>query len=347
MMLRKNEEEMVCRKKARTSKSDIDLFESLPDDILLVILAKISSSASSPSDFVNALLTCRRMNRLGLQPAVLKHAGMNTVAIRAKNWSDSAERFLRLCVDAGSNEASYFLGMIRFYCINDTKSGQSMIYKAAMEDHAPALYSLAIIKFNGSGSKDNKNIRTACALCALAAELGNIDALRELGYCFQDGYGLRKSLKEGQSLLIQAAALEVACAIRASPEPLKCESELTTIMSLKTVPGANPGLGRAYWTESGFQMTPREKHPANRFLIEWFENDSGRVGNWLGLCSDMNCGRPETREKEFRKCAGCENVKYCSRGCQAHDWKVRHKMDCSQMPHLFLHHAVDGDLDLD
>lgn len=52
------------------------------------------------------------MNRLGMQPAVLKEAGMNTVAVRAKNWSDSADRFLRLCVSAGSNEASYFLGMV-------------------------------------------------------------------------------------------------------------------------------------------------------------------------------------------------------------------------------------------
>ncbi|KAK1357942.1 HCP-like superfamily protein with MYND-type zinc finger [Heracleum sosnowskyi] len=342
----RNEEEMACRKKARISSSELDFFESLPDDILSVILSKLSSSASSPSDFINALLTCTRMNKLGLQPAVLKHAGMNTVAVRAKNWSDSAERFLRLCVDAGSNEASYLLGMIRFYCLRDTKNGKDLIHKAAIEKHAPALYSLAIILFNGSGgSKETKNIRTACTLSALAAELGSIDALRELGYCFQDGYGLRKSLPSGQTLLIQAAALEVACTIRASPGPLGCESQLTTIMSLKTFPSANPGLGRAYWSETGFEMSPREKHPANRFLVEWFENGSGRVG--LSMCSDMNCGRPETREKEFRKCAGCGDVKYCSRGCQAHDWKVRHKMECSHMPRLFLHHAVDGDLDLD
>lgn len=220
-----------------------------------------------------------------------------------------------------------------------------MIYKAATEDHAPALYSLAIIKFNGSeGSKESKNIPTACALCALAADLGSVDALRELGYCFQDGYGLRKSFLRGRTLLMQAAALEVACALRATPERLEIESELSTIMSFKAVPGANPGLGRAYWTATGFELAPREKHPANRFLIEWFElNGSGRVG--LGSCSDTICGRPETRENEFRKCAGCGDVKYCSRGCQAHDWKVRHKMECSSMPPLFLHQAVDGDHD--
>lgn len=227
--------------------------------------------------------------------------------------------------------------------MNDRDIGKRLIFKAAIADHAPALYSLAIIKFNGSeGTKESKNIRTACALCGLAATLGSIDALRELGYCFQDGYGIRKRFSEGRTLLIQAAALEVACALRATPERLEVESELTTILSLKPVPSANPGLGRAYWTETGFELSPREKHPANRFLLEWFElngNQPGRVG--LGFCSDTNCGRPETRENEFRKCAGCGDVKYCSRGCQAHDWNVRHKMECSTMPQQLLHQAVD------
>lgn len=271
---------------------------------------------------------------------------MNTVAVRAKNWSHSADHFLRLCVRAGSNEASYFLGMIRFYCMQSRKTGASLMAKAAIRNHVPSLYSLAIIQFNGSG--DSKDLRAACALCARAADLGHIDALRELGYCFQDGYGVRKNLAKGRSFLIQATGREVACAIRAAPKHLTCESQLRTIMSLKTVPGANPGLGYAYCTEFGLQLSAREKHPANRFLLEWFELKGTGTGQIDGLmmCSDENCGRPETRENEFRRCSGCGNVKYCSRGCQAHDWKVRHKMECSPMPQLVPHHAVDV-LDLD
>lgn len=237
---------------------------------------------------------------------------------------------------------------IRFYCMESRKNGASLMAKAAIRNHVPSLYSLAIIQFNGSGgTKERKDLRAGCALCARAADLGHIDALREIGYCFQDGYGVHKNLAEGRSLLIQAAAQEVACAIRASPQHLDCESQLKTIMSLKTVPGANPGLGHAYWTESGLQLSPREKHPANKFLLDWFklkgsdlDTSTGRVEE-LQLCSDENCGRPETRENEFRRCSGCGNVKYCSRGCQAHDWKVRHKMDCSPMPRLVPHHDVN------
>lgn len=34
-----------------------DLFDALPDDLVLSILVKLSSSASSPADFISVLLT--------------------------------------------------------------------------------------------------------------------------------------------------------------------------------------------------------------------------------------------------------------------------------------------------
>lgn len=57
MMERLYEEEMACRKKARITESSSDLFDCLPDDIVVSILAKLSYSARSPSDFVTVLLT--------------------------------------------------------------------------------------------------------------------------------------------------------------------------------------------------------------------------------------------------------------------------------------------------
>lgn len=57
MMSWTSEGEMVCRKKARVCKADGDPFDRLPDDIVSVILGKLSSSADSPPDFINALLT--------------------------------------------------------------------------------------------------------------------------------------------------------------------------------------------------------------------------------------------------------------------------------------------------
>ncbi|XP_030967727.1 uncharacterized protein LOC115988334 [Quercus lobata] len=55
-------EQVSYRKRSRNS-SDIagkrDLFDSLPDDLVISILCKLS-----PSDFANVLLTCRRFNKI-------------------------------------------------------------------------------------------------------------------------------------------------------------------------------------------------------------------------------------------------------------------------------------------
>lgn len=56
---------------------------------------------------------CKRLNRLGLHPLVLSKAGPKAFALKAKNWCDSAQRFLKQCVNAGNVEASYTLGMVK------------------------------------------------------------------------------------------------------------------------------------------------------------------------------------------------------------------------------------------
>ncbi|KAL4634465.1 hypothetical protein ACB092_04G201300 [Castanea dentata] len=313
------------RKKQKTTPSpprrtnatveESDLFDGLPDDLVVFILCKVSSSASSPSDLISILFTCKRLNRLAVHPLVLSKASPKALAIRAKNWSDSAHRFLKLCVNSGNIEASYTLGMIRFYCLQNRGSGASLMAKAAIKTHAPALYSLAVIQFNGSGgSKNDKNLKAGVALCARAAFLGHVDALRELGHCLQDGYGVRQNVAEGRRLLVQANTRELASVLRArsaSPDP--------------SLSGSGCLL-----SDFGCDVTEPETHPVNTFLKEWF--GSGCDGSsGLRMCSHVGCGRPETRPHEFRRCSVCGAVNYCSRGCQALDWKLRHKMECVPM----------------
>nr|GMD26932.1 protein TPR1-like isoform X14 [Ipomoea batatas] len=66
-------------------------------------------------------------------------------------------------------------------------------------------------QFNGSGgSKTDKDLRVAVALCARAASVGHVNVLRELGYYFQDGYGVKRNVPEGRRFLVQANVREVA-----------------------------------------------------------------------------------------------------------------------------------------
>ncbi|KAF8109069.1 hypothetical protein N665_0103s0024 [Sinapis alba] len=295
--------------KPRLDNITVNHIDDLPDDLVFSILRKLSSSASSPADFLNVLITCKRLNRLGLHPLVLSRAGTQTLAVTAEKWSDSAHRFLKLCVNAGNIDACYALGMIRFYCLQNPVSGASLMARAAIKSHAPALYSLSVIQFNGSGgNKSDKNLRAGVALCARSAYLGYVDALRELGHCLQDGYGVPRDVAEGRRLLIQANARELAGSLR-------------SYLSLKS--------GDETLTElNGGGLPVQEIRPVNRFLKDWF--DSGRVvlAEGLRMCSHGGCGRPETRSHEFRRCSVCGKVNYCSRGCQALDWRVKHKMEC-------------------
>lgn len=298
-----------------------DLFDALPDDIVLSILCKLSSSGGCPLDFINVLITCKRLNGLGLQPVVLSKACHKMLAIKAKNWSESAHRFLVRCVGSGSVEACFILGMILFYCFQNRGEGVALIARAAITSHAPALYSLAVIHFNGSGrSKNQKDLRAGVALCSRAAFLGHVDAMRELGHCFQDGYGVTRNVMEGRRFLLQANARELALVITTTPGAVVPRAWLRW--------SPHRHLQGPLMSDFGCNIPAAETHPANQFLYDWFSSRGGDPGPGLRLCSHSGCGRPETRMHEFRRCSVCGTVNYCSRACQALDWKYRHKAEC-------------------
>ncbi|CAN1794559.1 F-box protein At1g67340 [Linum perenne] len=326
------------KKRQRLSTESVsgesDIFDVLPDDLVISILAKLSSSASCPGDLINVLLTCKRFNGLALLPQVLTKASQKTFAIKAKNWSESAHRFLKICADAGNVEACYTLGMIRFYCLANRGSGASLMAKAAINSHARSLYSLAVIQFNGSGgSKSDKDLRAGVALCARAAFLGHIDALRELGHCLQDGYGVRQNVNEGRRFLVQANARELASVFS---NPNAAGGVSTTRAWMTWTPHVHPnnrlasgGPGCPLLSDFGCNVPAPEAHPASQFMAEWFAARGGTPEQGLRLCSHFGCGRPETRKHEFRRCSVCGLVNYCSRACQALDWKLRHKAECA------------------
>lgn len=214
--------------------------------------------------------------------------------------------------------------------------------KAAISSHAAALYSLAIIQFNGSGgTKKDKDLKAGVALCARSAFLGHVDALRELGHCLQDGYGVTKNITEGRRFLVQANARELASILPAHYFRAHQDTRLQPFEPwLKNLNGGNRRQNLAAGSQAfvqaaacpllsdfGCNVPVPELHPANKFLVDWFKLRLPGFG--LRLCSHRFCGRPETRRHEFRRCSVCGTVNYCSRACQALDWKIRHKHNCT------------------
>ncbi|KAG8081700.1 hypothetical protein GUJ93_ZPchr0019g2678 [Zizania palustris] len=318
-----------------------DYLGELPDDLVLVVLSKLAASASSPSDFFNVRLVCKRLNGLGRHDAVFAKASRASLAVKAASWSEPAHRFLKRCAAAGNLEACYIVGMIRFYCLGSRSCGAALMARAAVGGHAAALYSLAVIQFNASGGeKTDRDLPAGAALCFRAAMLGHVDALRELGHCLQDGYGVDPDPAEGRRLLVAANARELTLALSAAAKhrPLAA-------FPLGGVFGVG---GCPLLSDFGCSLPEAEPHPANQFMVDWWASRGVQPssskkpvvealatgdsdGGELRLCSHGRCGRRETRRHEFRRCSVCSAANYCSRACQALDWKRAHKSQCVPM----------------
>nr|CAB3475270.1 unnamed protein product [Digitaria exilis] len=330
-----------------------DYLDVLPDDLVLSILSKLAASASAPSDLLSVHLTCKRLNELGGHDMVFAKASPASLAVRATSWSEPAQRFLKRCADAGNLEACYILGMIRFYCLGSRSSGAALLARAAVGGHAAALYSLAVIQFNGSGgAKSDRDLRAGAALCARAAALGHVDALRELGHCLQDGYGVRRDPAEGRRLLVAANARELSLALAAAAASRHAFASLP-LSAAGVAGGCCPLL-----SEFGWSLPEAEPHAANQFMVDWWASrgtqaaaakktgagtgDTDGDAAELRLCSHVRCGRRETRRHEFRRCSVCGAANYCSRACQALDWKRAHKAQCVPMDRWLLAAAVNA-----
>ncbi|KAL2511800.1 F-box protein [Abeliophyllum distichum] len=141
--------------------------------------------------------------------------------------------------------------------------------------------------------------------------LGHIDALRELGHCLQDGYGVKKNIGEGHRFLVQANARELAAVLAATPSAaLGSDSWLTwkPVQHHRHLIGA----GCPLLSDFGCNILAPEPPPASQFLSSWFSIRGGNQCPGLCLCSHAGCGRPETRRHEFRWCSTCGAVNYCT-----------------------------------
>jgi TPR repeat protein len=195
----------------------------------------------------------------------------------------------------------FLFDQILFYCLKLRDDGIAKITSAASKGHTEATYALAVILFNGSGGAEvSRDIPAAVALCQQAASNGHVIALRELGFCTHDGYGISEDHQEGHRLVDLAKSLEMA-------EALDRTGSL---------------LGPVRHGKGG------APHIANRFMVEWFKLGNSDGLDEFRMCSNAICGRQETRAREFRCCAVCTTATYCSRACRSRHWMKKHRMVC-------------------
>ncbi|CAD6343347.1 unnamed protein product [Miscanthus lutarioriparius] len=232
----------------------VDAFDCLPDDLVLAVLAGLAVRAGCPADLAAAALPCRRFRDLAAHPAVLSRASAAAVAVPAGRWSDAAHRFLRRCAAAGNLHACYFLGMVRFYCIGSRATGAALLAaRGGRRARGGAVRARRGAVQRQRRRQGGQGPARGVALCARAAWLGHVPALRELGHCLQDGYGARRDAAAGRHFLLHAAAREL---VSSSPHRRRNGEE--------------------------------EEDAASRFMVEWWALDDAKTGGGEGDGSDAD-----------------------------------------------------------
>jgi len=130
----------------------------------------------------------------------------------------------------------------------------------------------------GGGDKVDKDPRAGVALCARAAWLGHVLALRELGHCLQDGYGARRDAAAGRHFLLHAAARELVSSSLHHLPPFHHHESTTSFLTSTSTSSASAGLGcgagtaaasarrRGHGVDGGRERT--EAEPQRRDLSE-------------------------------------------------------------------------------
>ncbi|KAL6639450.1 hypothetical protein ACP70R_023180 [Stipagrostis hirtigluma subsp. patula] len=187
------------------------------------------------------------------------HTAFSSTAMISTSWFLSHGAWKAPVLTPATSKPATFFGIMRFYCLGSRGSGAALM-AAAVGNHREALYSLAVIQFNGSGgSKDDRAPPRRWPTA-------HVDALRELGHCLQQGYGLRRSVLDRRRLLIQANARELAAVVTAASASL-----------LRAGAGGATSKGGArghscLLSDFGCRAAAAagETHAANRFLVDWF-----------------------------------------------------------------------------
>ncbi|GJP50360.1 hypothetical protein CLOM_g9485 [Closterium sp. NIES-68] len=223
-------------------------FDTLPDELLSAIFAKVVATSTSPACISLLRSTSRRFYHLMADPTVLRSVAPRALLPHPAAWASktpststppssspspsspspsmstpagrSASRFMLLCGLAGNVDALFLLGMIKFYCLGDMRSGGCLLVRAAEEGHVGALHALATINAHGSGgAAADANPAVAAEVLWHAAVRGSRAALQELGHSYLDGYGVGKNAALGVRLLLLATSSSTSSPSPPSPSP--------------------------------------------------------------------------------------------------------------------------------
>ncbi|XP_058084500.1 putative F-box protein At1g67623 [Magnolia sinica] len=141
---------MGLSKVMKRRQQQCSFFKSLPQDLVVEIVASVS--ASSLSDLSNMKLLCKDMHEAATDNYVFRHASIEALLTIEWRISSQASSFLKQCEASGNPDALFRRGMIEYFSKVHIEFGVDLLKKAADCGHLEANYVLGIILISGQTS---------------------------------------------------------------------------------------------------------------------------------------------------------------------------------------------------
>ncbi|XP_042487647.1 putative F-box protein At1g67623 [Macadamia integrifolia] len=125
----------------RTKKQRLPRIETLPEELLTEVIARVGSSAVT--DLFNMKKSCKGFCKAGEDAEVLRRVSLEKLP--AVPWWNSCREFMRQCEEKGNPEALFKRGMVEYFSNKKSESGIEFLKKAACLGHEEAAYMLGLI----------------------------------------------------------------------------------------------------------------------------------------------------------------------------------------------------------
>ena len=233
----------------------------------------------------------------------------------------------------------------------DKRKAESLYRKAADQGHSHAQYQLGLFEF------ERNNASEACRLFEAAASQGHMSALGQMGKLYRDGRGVEQDFVKAARLLtisakLQSTELHVHAmlgrfffngtgglhqsmirsmyylkpaieGVESCAATMKLYASILFILSVRAYPDCLIApSGHNVKPEVLFWYRRANAKFTSAGSIQAVESYESTIKELCGCCfRTLSTDKPKC-------CIECRAVYYCSRECQAADWKAGHKKDC-------------------
>ncbi|KAK9933767.1 hypothetical protein M0R45_020943 [Rubus argutus] len=153
----------VTKHRSRKGVHHVSAMTSLPDDLLLEVIAKVASN--SFDDLCRIRQSCKEFNKAGQDDYVFQYVSMDKFPLIPFRKRKQLSDFLRRCQKCGNAEALYRQGVLDLFSLSKQfESGFECLKKAASKGHIEAKYTYGVFLACVGGEAKQQGLQSLSTL---------------------------------------------------------------------------------------------------------------------------------------------------------------------------------------